>query len=109
LSDDSAKELADRAGDQAKHAAKNSGRAAKAAAEPVAEAVAEEARDTAHKLEGTADDAVRAARKINVGVLGKMSSDTGVGFLALSLAIYSGAVAYSKFRQAAGRTTVVTD
>jgi hypothetical protein len=42
-------------------------------------------------------------------VLSRMSSDTGVGFLALSVAIYSGAVAYTKFRQAAsGRSQVIS-
>lgn len=105
-----AKEQAAQAGSQAKAAAKSAGRAARDAAEPVVEAVADEARDTAEKVEGTVDDAVRAARKINPGVLGKMSSDTGVGFLALSVAIYSGTIAYVKFRQAAsGRSQVISD
>jgi ATP phosphoribosyltransferase regulatory subunit HisZ len=93
------------AGRQAKAAARTGGKAVKAAAEPVVE----EARDTANKLEGTAEDAVEAARKVNLGVLSRMSSDTGVGFLALSVAIYSGAVAYTKFRQAAsGRSQVIS-
>jgi ATP phosphoribosyltransferase regulatory subunit HisZ len=97
------------AGRQAKAAARTGGKAVKAAAEPVVEAAAEEARDTANKLEGTAEDAVEAARKVNLGVLSRMSSDTGVGFLALSVAIYSGAVAYTKFRQAAsGRSQVIS-
>jgi hypothetical protein len=98
---DNAQELAERAGTQAKHAAKNTGRAAKAAAKAGAEEVVEEARDAADKLEDTADDVIQAARRVNVGVLGKMSSDTGVGFLALSVCIYSGVIAYTKFRQAA--------
>jgi ATP phosphoribosyltransferase regulatory subunit HisZ len=93
------------AGRQAKAAARTGGKAVKAAAEPVVE----EARDTANKFEGTAEDAVEAARKVNLGVLSRMSSDTGVGFLALSVAIYSGAVAYYKFRQAAsGRSQVIS-
>lgn len=111
-----AKELAEkagrqakRAGSQAKAATKTSGRALKAAAEPVVETVAEEAQDTADKLEGTAQDAARAAKKVNLGVLRRISSDTGVGFLALSVAIYAGAVAYDKFRQAAsGRKQVIS-
>lgn len=102
-------EQAKQAGRQAKAATKNAGRAAKAAAEPVVEAVAEEAQDTADKLEDTAQDAARAAKKVNVDVLGRISSDTGVGFLALSVAIYASAVAYSKFRQAAsGRNQIIS-
>lgn len=72
-----------------------------------AEIAADGARDTADKLGGTAHDAARAAKKVNVGVLGRMSGDTGVGFLALSVAIYSGAVAYTKFRQAASERSQV--
>lgn len=112
-----AKDLANKAGAQAKNAgmqaraaARSIGRAAKAGVEPVTEALTDEARDTAEKVEGTVDDAVQAATRVNVGVLGKMSSDTGVGFLALSVAIYAGAVAFSKFRQAAsGRQQVISN
>lgn len=104
-----AKRLAGRAGKQAKQAGRNAGRAAKAGAEAAADTVADEARDAADKVEGTVDDAVNAARRINVGVLGRMSSDTGVGFLALSVSIYAGVIAYTKFRQAAsGRTEVIS-
>lgn len=107
---DRAKEQASQVGSQAKAAAKSAGRAARGAAEPVVEAVADEARDTAEKVEGTAHDVADAVRKVDVGVLGKMSSDTGVGFLALSVCIYSGAVAYAKFRQAAsGRKQIISD
>lgn len=103
-----AKERASVASTQAKHAAKNSARAAKAAAEAGVEAVADEARDAADKFEDTADDAVRAAQRVDVGMLGKISSDTGVGFLALSVSIYSGIIAYTKFRQAvSGRSQVI--
>jgi hypothetical protein len=105
---DKAKEQAGQAVSQAKAAAKSTGRAARDAAEPVVEAVADEARDTAEKVEGTIHDVADAAKRIDVGVLGRMSSDTGVGFLALSVCIYSGAVAYAKFRQAAaGRSSVI--
>jgi hypothetical protein len=101
MSDQSKQEAAEharQAAGQGKAAAKNAGRAVKTAAEPVMEAVAEEAHDTAEKLEGTAYDAARAVRKIDVGMLSRLSSDTGVGFLALSVSLWSGAVAYSKFR-----------
>lgn len=97
---DLAAEQAKQAGHQAKAAAKNAGRAAKDAAEPVAERAAEAARDTGDKLEGAAQDAYRTVRKVNPGVLGKISSDTGVGFLALSVCIYSGTIAFYKFRNA---------
>lgn len=111
-----AKELAGKAGKQAKQSgrqarasARNAGRAAKAGAEAAADTVADEARDAAEKVEGTVDDAVDAARRIDVGVLGRMSSDTGVGFLALSVSIYAGLIAYTKFRQAAsGRSHIVS-
>lgn len=104
-----AKEQAGQAASQAKAAAKSSGRALRDVAEDAAETVADEARDTAEKLEGTAQDAVRTAKKVNVGVLSHISGDLGVGFLALSVSIYSGAVAYAKFRQAAsGRSQVIS-
>lgn len=96
---DLAKEQAAQAGHQAKAAAKNSGRAARAAAEPVAELVREGVTNTVDQLEDTADSVVRSTKRIDLNVLGHMSSDAGVGFLALSVAIYSGTVAYTKFRQ----------
>lgn len=95
-----AKALAKRAGAQAKHAGKNTGRAARAAAEAGAEVVADEAHEAVETVEGTAEAAAHAARRVNVGVLTRMSGDTGIGFLALTVAIYSGTVAYMKFRQA---------
>lgn len=105
-----AKEQAEQAATQARAAARSGARALREAAEPVVEAVADEAQDVAEKVEGTAEDAVEAARRVNVGVLGKMSSDVGVGFLALSVCIYSGAVAYVKFRQAAsGGSQVISN
>lgn len=107
MSDENAKEAAEKAeenvkqtGRQAKAASKNSAKALRAVAEEGAEKVVDEVRDTAEKLEGTAHDAAEAAKKIDVGVLGKISSDTGVAFLATSVSIYAGIVAYSKFRQA---------
>lgn len=58
-----AAELAGRAKRQGKNAARNGIKAVEVAAEPVIDSVAEEIHDTADKLNGTADDAVRAARK----------------------------------------------
>jgi hypothetical protein len=112
LSDDNATEAKDRAKTartQATHASKNNGRSARAAGKAGAEEVADAAENVADRAEEIADEAVQAARRVNVGVLGKMSSDTGVGFLALSVCIYSGTVAYVKFRQAAsGRSQIIS-
>lgn len=104
-----AKEQVGQAGNQAKAAAKSTGRAVRDAAEPVVERMTDEASDVSYKVEETAQDALRAAKKVDVGVLSRMSGDTGVGFLALSVSIYAGAVAYAKFRQAAsGRSHVIS-
>lgn len=104
-----AAELAKKAAREARAAAKDAGRAAKIVAEPALDAAAEEAQDTARKFEATAEDAVSAARRINPWVLSRISSDTGIGFFALSVSIYAGAIAVNKFRQAAaGRTALMT-
>lgn len=104
-----AAEIAERAAEQAKHATKNAGKAAKAAAEPVLERVVDEAHDIADKLEGTRDDAFNAARRVDPRVLSRISGDTGVGFLALSVSIYSAALAYAKFRGVyANRSQVIS-
>lgn len=112
MSDENAQEAktrAKRAGTQAKHATRNAGGAAKAAAQAGAEEVADAAENVADRAEEIADEAVQAARRVNVGVLGKMSSDTGVGFLALSMCIWSGTVAFYKFRAAAsGRSQIIS-
>lgn len=103
-----AKELAHRAGVQAKHAAKNAARAAKTAVEPIAEAVVDEAEETAQKIEGTAEDAVATARRVNSRALSSMAEDMGWGFFALSVSLYTGAIAINKFRDAfAGRRRVL--
>lgn len=83
---------------QAKAAAKNTGRAARAAAEPVVDAVADEVQDTAEKLEGTAEDAVQTAKRINPRVFSRLTGDTGIGFLALSVSIWAGTIAFNQFR-----------
>jgi hypothetical protein len=110
LSDENAQEAKSRAktaGTQAKHAARNTGRAAKAAAQAGADVAEDVAEDAAERVEDVAEEAFEAAKRINVGVLGKMSSDTGVGFLALAVCIYSGTVAYAKFRQAASGSSQI--
>ena len=96
--DEEAQELAGRAGRQAKSAAKNAGRATAAAAEDVADEAKE-----------TVQDAARQARRVNVGMIGHITSDLSIGFFATTVSIYSGVIAYHKFRQAfAGRSNVVS-
>lgn len=107
--------LAKQAKGQGRAAAKNAGRAAqrgarvaRAAAEPVVDAVVDEAQDTVEKLEGTAEDAVKTARRINPRVLSRISGDTGQGFIALSVALWAGTIAFNKFRGAyEGRSHVL--
>jgi hypothetical protein len=102
-----ARELAARAAKQSQQAAKNAGRAAKAAA-PI---VAETAGDAAEKINDTAEEAVDVAvqttRKFSPRILSSISSDTGVGFLALSVAFYAGAVAFKKFGDAYSQSSRV--
>lgn len=102
-----ASELAKQAAGQGKAAARSAGQALKAVGEDVVETVAEETRDATEKIEDTAEDALNTARRVNPKILSRISGDTGVGFLALSVSIYSGAVAFHKFRSAlAGRSRV---
>lgn len=102
-----ARELAARAARQSQQAAKNAGRAAKAAA-PI---VAETAGDAAEKVNDAAEEAVDAAmqttKKFGPRVLSKLSSDTGVGFFALSVAVYAGALAFNRFGAAYSSSKVV--
>lgn len=102
-----AKTHAKKAGKQAKQAAKNAGRTTTATAKAVADGVEDVVEEVADNVEDAVEDAAQAARRINVGVFGKMSSDMGVGFLALSVCIYSGTVAYMKFRQAASGSSQI--
>jgi hypothetical protein len=103
-----AAELAERAARQGKQAGKNAARAAKAVAEDVADTVVDETRDTLDKLEQTGEDVMGAARRVNPRTLSRISGDTGMGFLALSVSLYTGAVAISKFRAVyAGRSSVI--
>lgn len=103
MTEDNAQEAAEhakQAAGQGKAATKNAGKALKAVGEDAAETVAEEARDIAQKIEGTAEDALDTARRVNPKILSRISGDTGVGFLALAVSIYSGAIAAHKFRAA---------
>lgn len=101
--------LARQAKGQGRAAARNATKAAKVVADPVVEAASEELQDTAHKLEGTVEDAVMGARRLNPRVLSRISGDTGQAFIAMAVAIWAGTIAGNKFRAAAaGRKALMT-
>lgn len=102
-----AKLLAARAAKQSKQAAKNTGRAAKVAAPIAAEKVGDAAEKVNDVAEDTVEAAVRTTHKFSPRVLSRISGDTGVGFLALSVAIYAGAIAVNKFGSAYSQRTHV--
>lgn len=100
-----------RAVSQTKRAGRNATRAAQLAAKPAAQEVTETAKDAANGAvdaaetvaEGTAEAArtvERHAPRLSAKGLAAISGDTGTGFFALSVALYSAAVAYHKFRAA---------
>lgn len=78
-----AAELAARSATQMKHSANN----AAEAAEVVVEGAAADVASAGHK----------AARRISPRGLSAIAGDMGVGFFALSVCLYSGALAFSKF------------
>lgn len=83
---------------EARAAARDAARAAKAGAEVAADAVEEEARDTVHKLEGTAQDAARAAKRLDIpGFL----ANTSLGFAFAGGSVFLGLAALQAFRNAA--------
>lgn len=75
-----------RAGRQSRHAAKN-----------LAHAAGSEASLIADEIEGAADEVAETAKHINVRGLSSLTGDAGTGFLALSVALYAGVIAYNKF------------
>jgi hypothetical protein len=76
---------------QATHAVKNAGRAAALGAE----IAGEEIRDTA---EDVIDEVQARVPRVSASGLSVLSGDLGVGFLATSVSIYAGLVAFHKFR-----------
>lgn len=99
---------AKRAAQQSKHAAKNATKAAKLAAEPVAQELKHAATETeeaaARGLTAVEARAMRAsertkdkAKRINTKGLAALSSDTGQGFIALSVALWAGSIAFNRF------------
>lgn len=100
---------AKQAAGQAKAAAKEAAAAVSTAAEPVVDRVSDAAQNGASRIEDTAEDALDAARRVNPKIISKITGDTGVGFLALSVCIYSGTVAFYRFRSAfEGRSKVLS-
>lgn len=88
---------AKRATKQAGHAAKNGAQAAKLTVEPVVD-----------NIEDAAEGVVDAARRVDTRTLSRLAGDTGQGFIALSVALWAGAIAANKFRGAfAGRNQVM--
>jgi hypothetical protein len=78
-----ARKLAARAATQAKHSGQNAARAADTVIEPIVE----EATETVK----------RQANRVSPRGLAAITGDMGVGFFALSVALYAGAIAYSRF------------
>src|SRR5436190_4888297 len=95
-----AQELAARAAAQSKHATKNAGRAAKAAAPVAAEKVGDAAEVVNDKAEETVDAMADTARRFGPRVINHLTGDMGIGFFALSVSIYAGTIAFSKFNSA---------
>ena len=95
-----AQELAARAAAQGKHAAKNAGRAAKAGASVAAEKIGDEAEIVNEKAEETVRVMEDTARRASPRIIRTLTSDTGIGFFALSVSIYAGTIAFSKFNSA---------
>ena len=81
-----AQEHAARAARQAKYASQNAGRAAAEGAEYIADEVIGTGR--------------KAAKRFSPRGLAAISGDTGTGFLAMSVALYAGAIAFNRFRSA---------
>lgn len=106
---DEAAEAAKSAGRNARKAGKNAVKVVQVGTGAVVEVAADELAEAAEKLEGTAQDVVDAARRVNPRVLSRISSDAGQGLMALSVAIWAGTLAANKFRGVyAGRKAVMT-
>lgn len=99
-----AREHLGRAGRQGRHAARNVGRAARLGAEVAADETKEALTHAAVRVEETAERAVEDVKvvtpKLSARGLAAISGDTGTGFLALAVCLYSGAIAFHKFRSA---------
>jgi hypothetical protein len=93
-----AKELGARAARQSQQAAKNTARAARAAMPVAAEKIGDAAEVVNDVVEDVTDAAVRETRKVSPRILSRLTGDTGIGFLALSVSIYAGTIAFNQFR-----------
>lgn len=85
-----AAELAARAGTQGKNALKNTGRAGRAAALHAADVTENAAEETVEVVSET-------TKHVGSRLLSKITSDTSIGFLAMSVSIYAGVIALNKF------------
>lgn len=95
-----AQELAARAAAQGKNATKNAGRAARAAAPVAAEKIGDAAEAVNDRAEETVDAMSNTARRFGPRLFRKLTGDTGIGFFALSVSLYAGGIAFSKFNSA---------
>jgi hypothetical protein len=92
-----ASELGKRAGRQSKHALRNAGKAAQVAAQPVLE-----------EVEDTVEGVVKTAKRVSPIGISRLSGDTAVGFMAVSVALFAGHLAFNKFRGVyTGRSLVI--
>lgn len=99
-----ARVLSGRAKTQARHATRNATKAARIAGEVAAEETGDAIRhsaDAAREVaEETAEEVKAHAPKLSARGLAAISGDAGIGFLALSVSLYSGAIAVYKFKAA---------
>lgn len=93
-----AKELGARAARQSQQAAKNTARAARAAMPVAAEKVGDAAEVVNDAAEEAVETVTREARRVSPRILSRLTGDTGIGFLALSVSIYAGTIAFNQFR-----------
>lgn len=92
-----AQELAARAAAQGKNATKNAGRAARAAAPVAAEKIGDAAEAVNERAEETVDAMSDTARRFSPRLIRSLTGDMGMGFFALSVSLYAGGLAFSKF------------
>lgn len=88
------------AGQAARHATKAAKIVGEVAAEETGDALRHSADEVKEVASDVAEETKRVAPKFSARGLAAISSDTGIGFMALSVSIYSGAIAFYKFKAA---------
>lgn len=87
-------------GNAARNATKASKLAGEAAADEAQDSLKHAAGETRDVVEDVTEEAKRKLPNLSARGLAAISGDTGTGFLALAVSLYSGAIAYHKFRSA---------